>query len=219
VTGVRVGGLHPPGIFSPRALAFVQEHRLSGPLFNSNNLGGWIAWTAYPALRPFQDSRLQAYPREHFERILAASASQPAWDTLVRGVDWAMLSSPRANALSGAGRFPRSEWATVFWDEAIEILVRRESRYAALAESRGYRLLLPDSTFAELAPTLATPDAGLVRAEAARNRADNPDGFAAAAIMCLSNDDAACAAVDRLAAAWPALHGDLGIVQALRGKR
>ena len=83
----------------------------------------------------FQDSRLQAYPPEHFRAILDASRSQPAWDALVSGVDWAVLSVPRPNALSGAGRFPSTAWATVYEDDAVEILVRRNGRYAALADN------------------------------------------------------------------------------------
>ncbi len=133
VGGMRLGGAHPDVVFSEPALAYVRAQGLGGPVFNSHNLGGWLAWTMYPEVLVFQDSRLQAYPADHFRAILAASRSQPAWDTLVAGVDWAILSLPRPNALSGAGRFPDSAWATVYADEAVEILVRRSGRYAALA--------------------------------------------------------------------------------------
>jgi len=133
VGGMRLGGAHPGVVFSEPALAFVRAQGLHGPVFNSHNLGGWLAWTMYPKVRVFQDSRLQAYPPEHFRAILEASRSQPAWDTLVAGVDWAILSLPRQNALSGTGRFPDSAWAMVYADEAVEILVRRNGRYAELA--------------------------------------------------------------------------------------
>jgi hypothetical protein len=133
VGGVRVGSAHPDVIFSEGALAFARTEGLNGPVFNSHNLGGWLAWTMYPDVRVFQDSRLQAYPPEHFRAILDASRSQSAWDALMSGVDWAVLSVPRPNALSGAGRFPPEAWATVHADEAVEILVRRNGRYAAIA--------------------------------------------------------------------------------------
>ena len=213
------GDLHPSSMFSPRAIAFARDAGLRGPLFNSNNLGGWVAWTMYPDARTFQDSRLQAYPPGHFQRILDASRSQAEWDALVRDIDWAMLSTPRANALSGAGRFPQTDWATVFWDEAIEIVVRRQSQHAGLAETRGYRVLLSDSEIIELAPKLSSAEGDHLRAEAARNRAENPDGFTAAAVLCLSNDDSACEAAERLGAAWPSLQDDLAVVRVLRSKR
>jgi len=131
--GVRIGGAHPDVVFSAQALAFARAEGLEGPVFNSHNLGGWLAWTMYPEVRVFQDSRLQAYPPEHFRAILEASRLQPAWDALVSGVDWAVLSVPRPNALSGAGRFPSATWATVYEDDAVEILVRRNGRYGNLA--------------------------------------------------------------------------------------
>lgn len=133
VDGVRVGGLHPDVFYSPGALSYAMTHELNGPVFNSHNLGGWLAWTMYPEVRVFQDSRLQAYPPEHFRAILDASRSQPAWDALVSGVDWAILSLPRPNALSGDGRFPSAAWAIVYSDDAVDIVVRRSGRYAALA--------------------------------------------------------------------------------------
>jgi len=219
VTAVGAGGLHPPAIFSPRAAAFVRDAGLDGPVFNSNNLGGWIEWTLYPGVRTFQDSRLQAYPPEHFRRLLEASRSQAAWDTLVAGVDWAMLSTPQPNALSGAGRFPAPEWATVFWDEAIEIVVRRGGRFDAIAAAREYRLLRPGAEMFEIAPQLTSAAVDQLRAEAARNRRDNPGGFIAAAVLCLADDPGACADAERLGSTDPTLDDDLALLRVLRAKR
>ena len=112
----------------------MQQAGLEGRVFNSHNLGGYIAWSLYPRVRVFQDSRLQAYPAEHFRRIIDASRSQDDWNTLVAGVDWAMISVPRPNQLSGAGRFPAADWATVYLDDAIEIVVRRSGKFARLVK-------------------------------------------------------------------------------------
>ena len=133
IGGMHLGGAFPEVVYPARALAFIESADLSGPVFNSHNLGGWLEWTEYPRVRVFQDSRLQAYPPERFRAILEASRSQPQWDALTSPVDWAIVSLARPNALSGVGRFPTATWATVYEDEAIEILVRRNGRYAALA--------------------------------------------------------------------------------------
>jgi hypothetical protein len=199
---------------------FLRDHQLNGPTFNSNNLGGWLAWSAYPDVRIFQDSRLQAYPPDHFRRIVEASRSLDAWNDLVRGVDWAMLSTPRPNALSGVGLFANANWATVYWDDAIEIVVRREGRYADLAHTREYQLLTSDSDLSGLVRLLSSADRDRVGAEARRNRAENPNAFLAAAIMCLMDDDrAACADVERLGADRPAYRRDLDLVRVLRSQR
>ena len=121
--------VEPPRFFSSAAIDFAATAGLEGPLFNSHNLGGYIAWTMYPRARVFQDSRLQAYPPEHFRAIIEASGKQEDWNALTAGVDWAMVSVPRPNQLSGAGRFPASGWRSVYQDEAIEIVVRRTGKF------------------------------------------------------------------------------------------
>ena len=217
----RIGGdaAAPAAFFSARAIQFARTEGLSGPLFNSNNLGGFLAWSLPPPARIFQDSRLQAYPRAHFEAILRASRSQSEWDQLVAPVDWAMVSLARPVELSGAGRFPRPDWAIVFWDEAVEVLVRRSGAHAGLAAARDYTLLTPDANALVLAADLKTERRGRLLLEAERNRLDDPDAFTATAIRCLSGEDApACADLDRLGAERPSLAEAVRQVQAMRAK-
>ena len=134
VGGVRVGGAHPDVVFSQGALAFARTHGLNGPVFNSHNLGGWLAWTMYPDVPDISGQPAPDVSSGALRAILDASRSQPAWDALVSGVDWAVLSLPRPNALSGVGRFPQADWATVYEDESVEIIVvRRRGRYAGIA--------------------------------------------------------------------------------------
>ena len=136
VTQLAVGGdaLEPGGFFSARAMTFASQQHLEGPVFNSHNLGGYLAWKLYPGVRIFQDSRLQAYPPEHFRRIIASSQSQADWDALVASVDWAVVSARRPNQLAGTGRFPLADWGSVYRDDAVEIVVRRSGKYAALVK-------------------------------------------------------------------------------------
>ncbi len=216
VRQVHAGDLFPDTMFSSGAVSFARERQLGGPLFNSNNLGGWIAWTLYPQARVFQDSRLQSYPPEHWQRILDASTSQDAWDALVSGVDWAMLSRPRPNQLSGAGHFPQTTWATVYWDEAVEVLVRRTGRFAALVADHEYRFVTPDANLSRLATQLPSSSHTRIVAEAQRNRSENPRGFLAVAVLCLTGDTQACTDVDRLVSEDPSLQNDAALVKILR---
>ena len=124
--------LTPPAFFSEPAMQFARDHKMGGPVYVSNNLGGFVEWSLYPEARVFQDSRLQAYPREHLQRMLDAWHSQPEWDAMVKDVDWAILSRPRDNELSGTSRFPASKWKVVFRDQAIDIVVRLTGKYAYL---------------------------------------------------------------------------------------
>jgi hypothetical protein len=208
--------VEPPSFFSRGAVGFARAQGLSGPFFNSNNLGGYFAWTLFPSARLFQDSRTEAYPHDHFRRILAAFQSQDDWDALVAGADWAALSRPRPSALSGATRFPRRDWATVFWDDAVELVVRRAGAHAGLLEVHEYQLLLPDGDVFLLAAQLTGENATRLRAEARRNRADNPNGFLAMGVLCLADDRAACAALNDLASRRPSLLEQVRRIERMR---
>ena len=115
------------------------------------------------------------------------------------GVDWAVLSLPRPNELSGAGRFRRQHWPTVYWDEAFDVRVRRGGQFDALVQTYEYRILLPESDPVVLAPWLDGPDRERLRAEARRNMAENPEGITGSAVECLAGAADACAQVERLA--------------------
>jgi hypothetical protein len=205
--------LVPPDIIPVGAAEFSRTVGLAGPLFNSNNIGGYLIWERYPDARVFQDARLQAYPPDHFRKIMTAYGSQRAWDVLVDGVDWAVLSRPRPNELSGAGRFPRDRWATVYWDEAAEVLVRRTGAHARLASTHEYTAFLPETD-----PLVRLDGAGAARVlvEAQRNLGENPLGFAAPAVLCLHGDEAACDAVAALARERPALHRAAARLEGIR---
>ena len=138
VRNLQAGGdaLEPADLFSPAAMRFAREHQLNGPVFTSINLGGYVAWSLYPTAQVFIDSRLQAYPPEHFRAISRAAGDREAWDTLTQGVDWAVLSVPRVNPFSGTGQFDDRFWGTAYRDPAIEILVRRHGPFGALVTAR-----------------------------------------------------------------------------------
>ncbi len=130
LTRIDVGthAVAPPEFFPPGFGAAMRKVGMQGPVFNSLNLGGFLAWELYPQIRIFQDARLQAVPPEHFLTTLKASRDPAAWDSLLRGIDWAVISLPRPNELSGAGHFREPKWTTVFEDEAIRVVRRKVGR-------------------------------------------------------------------------------------------
>jgi hypothetical protein len=215
--GAGIEWLAPAEIIPHGGVDFARRTGLAGPLFNSNNIGGYLIWELYPESRVFQDSRLQAYPADHFREIMAAYRSQERWNALVADVDWAMLSVPRPNELSGAGRFPQKEWARVYWDDASEIFVRRAGAFARLVPDYEYRVLGPDfDPFARLPLTIAAADRLLT--EVLRNRIDNPASFAPAAWLCLHGDDEeSCAAAEEIASRRPELRRVVLRLARLRG--
>jgi hypothetical protein len=131
---LRVGrhALMVPEFFSAPAMQFARDQHLAGPVFTSMNLGGFVAWELYPSAQVFVDSRLQAYPPEHFRTIIEASKDHLGWQAITAGVDWAVVSLPRVNQLSGVGQFRPPEWRVAFEDRSTQILVRQKPQVPPL---------------------------------------------------------------------------------------
>lgn len=125
--GAGTRAVAPVEFFPPRFGSVLRSAGLHGAAFNSLNLGGFLAWEMYPDALVFQDSRLQAVPPEHFLATLRASRDPAAWERMLEGIDWAVISLPRPNELSGAGHFPETAWRPVFEDQAVRVFVRRGS--------------------------------------------------------------------------------------------
>lgn len=219
-TELRAGdaAVRPVGFFSEGAVAFARREGLKGPVFNSNNLGGYLAWSLYPDVRIFQDSRLQAAPPGFFRAIVRASGHQETWDALTSPVDWAVLSLARPGELSGVGRFPRRTWATVYWDEAAQIVIRRGGAYDTRIHRNEYGVVLPGVDPFAIAARLRAADAPRILDEARRNLRENPRGYLAPAVLCLSGDAAACGELDRLANDAPAVRDAVDRVRRVVGK-
>lgn len=127
--GIGTRAVAPVEFFPPGFGRVLRETGLHGPVFTSLNLGGFVAWEMYPEAQIYQDSRLQAVPPEHFLATLRASRDPAAWERLLEGIDWAVISLPRPNELSGAGHFPETLWRPVFEDRAVRVVVRRGSPF------------------------------------------------------------------------------------------
>lgn len=130
--GAGTQAVAPREFFPPGFGRAMREAGLHGPVFTSMNLGGFVAWEMYPQAQVYQDSRLQAVPPAHFLRTLAASRDPEAWEALMAGVEWAVISLPRPNQLSGAGHFKEAGWGTIFDDGAVRVAVRRGGKFEAL---------------------------------------------------------------------------------------
>ncbi len=62
---------------------FVLRHRLTGPVFNDYNFGGYLLWKAYPSLPVFVDGRTEVYKGEVLDQYLAVSRAAPGWRAIV----------------------------------------------------------------------------------------------------------------------------------------
>lgn len=178
--------------YPDRAWGFLESHSLlEGRLYNDVVFGGWIALQGDPLRQVFLDDR-----NEIHEPLLAeiweifTTSDVNAWESMLDrwDIDTVLLryhepirvATPDGVELGRRGFstlwFPSSRWATVYWDDAVIVLVRRSSVSPRLLAEREYHVLHPDDL--EFIASRAATDPELRRAladELARALRDNPD--------------------------------------------
>lgn len=215
-----LGSLTPLGIgwdrdhFSDGAVAFVDDARPVGHVYNSLALGGWLDWRLFPRFQTFVDHR-QGWV--HDPATLAeyyASETEPApFLDLTKQFDfqWAFVFAREGSTL-GLPIAHSPSWAMVYWDDSAAVYVRTDGPNARLART-GYRLLrhltspgdvLVSSVTRDEQARLLAHDGRLALAQAPNSpRAAFLAGCAAIALRDRPALDAAVAILRRVAKASP----------------
>lgn len=140
---VAIGMGVDPATTPAAACDFMQSHGIGGRAFNHFEYGSLMLFRFWPDRErlPFMDIH-QAGTRESRAMYLLALGSAAGWEALDQryGFDFALLRRLRARGDVLADVLDAdSTWALVFTDDAAALYVRRAGRFAALADSCGYR--------------------------------------------------------------------------------
>ncbi|MBI5239679.1 MAG: hypothetical protein HY926_04345 [Elusimicrobia bacterium] len=140
-----------------RAVRYLDDNGVTGRMFNTYGLGGYLIWRAWPRRQVFVDDRDAAYGAEFIAE--AARWSRPeVWERLDArwGFDYALVGNSPGYAAGVLDASPR--WALVFWDDAALVYLKRTPAHFALIRRDAYRRLQPNQlTFAYLARDLKDP--------------------------------------------------------------
>lgn len=131
------------------AIEFLSENKITGPIFNNYDIGGYLIFHLFPREKVFVDNRPEAYPVEFFtEQYIPMQEDEEKW----RGA----LSRYGFNAIVFAyhdatpwgqqflvSRIQDQEWAPVFADRKVLVLIRRNKENEPLIE----RFELPRERF------------------------------------------------------------------------
>jgi uncharacterized membrane protein YhaH (DUF805 family) len=103
----------------------------SGPIFNSQTLGGFYAFHGYPARLPFYDGRLESYDPQELEQVASVAANASSrpddWNGLLDryGFQGLLLEHGSSEA---SGLLPLiasgSDWRLVYLDQAASFWLR-----------------------------------------------------------------------------------------------
>ncbi len=110
--------------FPADAVAFLQQTRPPGPMFNSYNIGGYLMYHLWPDYPVFVDGRTDLYDDAFLRDYLRTVNALPGWEErLARyGVRLAVLErdTPLAQTLAGA-----PGWQTLYADEQVTVFARQ----------------------------------------------------------------------------------------------
>jgi hypothetical protein len=116
--------------FPVRAVEYLRQHPLAGPMYNTYGYGGYLIWTL-PGHKVFVDGRADVYERGGaFADYLQIETLKPAAFALLRsyGIQSCFLTreEPLATALSAS-----PEWRKIYSDDLSVLFVRQSSAEAS----------------------------------------------------------------------------------------
>jgi len=126
VAGVRVASVArrvpevEAEIYPSAAVTYLEEHGLTGRVFNTYHWGGYLIWRGLPV---FVDGRAEVYGDEVLNEYMKAQSVAEDWEEPLRryGVEVALIQSdsPLAVVMRESGR-----WQAVYRDDLATVLTR-----------------------------------------------------------------------------------------------
>ena len=170
-----------PDVFPEGAARFIQGTEARGPLFNSQDFGGYLLWSLYPVHRVFMHSDFQnSVVSDHLVARFFQSEQDPAtFDALVADYRIELLVLPNQSA-SWAFVAADPRWALLHWDQVASVYARRGGVNAPLIAARELRLTRYAADLSYLVPLARDPGRfAAAAAELRRLAAEDPQNLAA----------------------------------------
>ncbi|MCX6356640.1 MAG: hypothetical protein NT045_01980, partial [Candidatus Aureabacteria bacterium] len=127
-----------------RAVDFVEENGVRGPIFNSYGIGGYLIWRLYPRERVFLDGRVEMYGTEFLKGYMLYWQPE-VWEEYVRRYGITVAIIDREPNYTTRYLDESDRWALVFFDDRAMIYLRRVPQNEALIRRYAYRYMRPGS--------------------------------------------------------------------------
>lgn len=112
-------------------VAFIQEHKLAGPVFNNFDVGSYLIWKLYPQQQVFVDGRPEAYSVDFFQKIYIPMQQSPElWKKYSDQYKINYIFFDYHDITPWAQTFlsfisQDKNWPLVYQDDSVVIFVRR----------------------------------------------------------------------------------------------
>jgi tetratricopeptide (TPR) repeat protein len=121
-----------------RAVGFVKDNKIEGPMFNNFDIGGYLIWKLFPQEKVFVDNRPEAYSVKFFKEIYKPmQENKEKWTEFSEkyGINFIFFS--HADATPWGSTFLRniiknSDWKTVYVNEDVVVLTKNNKKNAEI---------------------------------------------------------------------------------------
>jgi hypothetical protein len=119
------------------AVNFLKKVSLRGNMFNDDEFGDYIIYSAYPQYKVFIDSRVDMYGVDHFKDYLTMVYFEPGWERIIEKykINWMILSS---DSILSRYLNERKDWKLIYSDKVANILLRNTSENQDMLKDYGH---------------------------------------------------------------------------------
>lgn len=111
-------------IFPVAAVEFLKREKLTGNMFNNDEFGDYLIFSAWPQYKVFADGRSDMYGEKHGGPYLKVAGVQPGWKEILHRYDISWVFFQTQTALSAALAEQR-DWQPIYSDKIATIFVRK----------------------------------------------------------------------------------------------
>lgn len=111
-------------IFPVAAVDFLKREKLSGNMFNNDEFGDYLIFSAWPQYKVFTDGRSDMYGEKHGSPYLKVAGVQPGWKEILRRYDVSWVFFQTHSALTAA-LLDQPDWQPIYSDKVATIFVRK----------------------------------------------------------------------------------------------
>ena len=122
------------------AAQFFLDNNLKGPIYNNYDIGGYLIYYLFPREKVYVDNRPEAYPSSFFtDEYVPGQDNESKWQELLKKYNFNVIFFSYKDITPWGIKFINNrindkDWAPVFLDKDIVILLKRNIQYKQLID-------------------------------------------------------------------------------------
>lgn len=112
------------------AVQFMKKEKLKGNMFNNDEFGDYIIYSAWPEYKVFFDGRSDMYGVERMKEYIKVARIETGWDKVLKkyNINWIIYN---ANSALSQLLLERDDWKLIYADKVADIFVKNmpENQY------------------------------------------------------------------------------------------